>query len=395
MRPVSRTTLQIWRPSATVSVSANASDNASVSSVQFLLDGANLGAPVTTAPYTISWDTTTAANGSHVLGATAIDPSGNVGNATGVTVTVSNSGTPDPALADFQARCAATGVIVCEGWDDPSRFTLATGAGGYATGMHPADDGTSHGTMDTTNKVSGAGALKFTINAGSVTPLTTNPTGFWFAGFGPDGNVKSFAQNSTLYFQFRLRLDPNMLNYDWTQVSGQGWKVFIAYGPIPGPSCTGAQFVQENSYQTNVFTAYTSCGTPGLETNNGVPPMLIEQGDYNCPYSSSGGYASNPNCFAYPSNTWITEYWVVQIGTWGQPNSHFTAYVGLPGQALKRVIDLPNFTFNAGGASNDALNALILQPYFSGATGARTNPQATMWFDELIISSQPIAAPKF
>jgi hypothetical protein len=38
---------------------------------------------------------------------------------------------------------------------------------------------------------------------------------------------------------------------------------------------------------------------------------------------------------------------------------------------------------------------IILQPYFSGATNATTNPGSAMWFDELIISTQPIAAPQF
>ncbi|MGI8686135.1 MAG: LamG-like jellyroll fold domain-containing protein, partial [Acidimicrobiales bacterium] len=42
-----------------------------VAGVQFKLDGANLGAEDTTAPYSVSWDTTTATNGSHTLTATA------------------------------------------------------------------------------------------------------------------------------------------------------------------------------------------------------------------------------------------------------------------------------------------------------------------------------------
>jgi hypothetical protein len=42
-------------------VTADASDNVGVAGVQFRLDGANLGAEDTTAPYSIPWDTTTAA----------------------------------------------------------------------------------------------------------------------------------------------------------------------------------------------------------------------------------------------------------------------------------------------------------------------------------------------
>ena len=44
-------------------MTANASDNVGVAGVQFKLDGANLGAEDTTAPYSIAWNTTTATNG--------------------------------------------------------------------------------------------------------------------------------------------------------------------------------------------------------------------------------------------------------------------------------------------------------------------------------------------
>ena len=54
------------------------------------MDGINLGAEDTTAPYTISWDTTTASNGSHTVYAVARDAAGNSTNSTAVTVTLSN-----------------------------------------------------------------------------------------------------------------------------------------------------------------------------------------------------------------------------------------------------------------------------------------------------------------
>jgi hypothetical protein len=75
--------------SGTISVTANASDNIGVASVQFFLDGA-LAAEDATAPYSVSWDTTTATNGSHTLTATARDAAGNSATSVAVTVTVSN-----------------------------------------------------------------------------------------------------------------------------------------------------------------------------------------------------------------------------------------------------------------------------------------------------------------
>ena len=83
----------------TVTVSANASDNVAVAKVQFLLDGNNLGAAVTAAPYQITWDTTTAGNGSHTLTAKATDTSGNSTTSSPVSVTVNNQDITPPTVS--------------------------------------------------------------------------------------------------------------------------------------------------------------------------------------------------------------------------------------------------------------------------------------------------------
>jgi hypothetical protein len=77
--------------SGTVTLQANAADNVGVAGVQFLLDGAALGAEDVTAPYTLPLDTTSLADGSHTVSARARDAAGNVTNAAAVGVTVNNS----------------------------------------------------------------------------------------------------------------------------------------------------------------------------------------------------------------------------------------------------------------------------------------------------------------
>ena len=76
--------------SGTVSVTANSSDDTSVVGVQFKLDGNNLGAEDTSAPYQRNWSTTAVANGPHTLTAVARDPAGNTATSTPVQVTVNN-----------------------------------------------------------------------------------------------------------------------------------------------------------------------------------------------------------------------------------------------------------------------------------------------------------------
>jgi len=84
--------------SGTVPVSASVSivGLITVRGVQFKLDGANLGAEDTSSPYSVSWDTTTAGNGSHTLRAVARDLLGVQYTSNPVTVTVSNSAPPPP-----------------------------------------------------------------------------------------------------------------------------------------------------------------------------------------------------------------------------------------------------------------------------------------------------------
>jgi hypothetical protein len=77
--------------SSLVTVSATASDSISVAGVQFLLDGASLGAEVTSPPYSITWDTATATNGPHTLSARARDSVGLTTTSASVAITVNNS----------------------------------------------------------------------------------------------------------------------------------------------------------------------------------------------------------------------------------------------------------------------------------------------------------------
>lgn len=74
-----------------VAVTATAADDVGVAGVQFLLDGAALGAEDTTSPYSVNWDTTTASNANHTLTARARDAAGNQSTSAGVTVTVGNA----------------------------------------------------------------------------------------------------------------------------------------------------------------------------------------------------------------------------------------------------------------------------------------------------------------
>jgi hypothetical protein len=96
----------------TLVVAASATDVVGVAGVQFRVDGGNLGAEVTVVPYTLSWDTTTALNGTHVLTAVARDAAGNVTTADPVTVTVSNPDLTPPTIAITEPAAGAVAGTV-------------------------------------------------------------------------------------------------------------------------------------------------------------------------------------------------------------------------------------------------------------------------------------------
>jgi len=106
----------------TVTVAATASDNVGVVGVQVRLDGVALGPERTVAPYTVSWDTRTAANGVHTLTAVARDAAGNRATSAGVVVIVNNGDTTPPTVAVTApaagASVAGTMTVVAAAADD-------------------------------------------------------------------------------------------------------------------------------------------------------------------------------------------------------------------------------------------------------------------------------------
>jgi chitinase len=96
--------------SGTVTVSATASDAGGVASVTFLVDGAAVGGADTSAPYSVSWNTTTVGNGSHSLAARAVDAAGNSATSAAVSVNVNNAAGGCQTLPALPGNLRSTGV---------------------------------------------------------------------------------------------------------------------------------------------------------------------------------------------------------------------------------------------------------------------------------------------
>jgi hypothetical protein len=223
-------------PSATVSgtlnVTASASDNVGVASVQFQVDGANAGAPETAAPYGFAWDTTKVANGAHQLDAIAKDAAGNTTTSAIVSVTVNNAAAKSFSIAGSVSGPGASGTTV----------TLS-GAAVAAT---------------TTNA---SGAYSFTDLAKGNYTVTVSHTGFTF-------NPASLAAAVTT-------ANVTGMNFVSTAVSTQ---TFSISGTISGSGGNGATVAL-----TGASTATVTANTSGAYTFTG-----LAKGDYTVTPSHAG-----------------------------------------------------------------------------------------------------------
>ncbi len=157
----------------TTTVTASASDNVGVAGVRFLVDGAAIGAEATAAPYSVAWNTATAANGSHTLTAVARDAVGNTTTSSAVTVTVDNSApTVTLTAPSGGATVAGTTTVTASASDNVGVAGVQFFVDGAALG---AEDTAAPYSVawDTTTAANGS----HTLTAVSLSPSRLLPVG--------------------------------------------------------------------------------------------------------------------------------------------------------------------------------------------------------------------------
>ena len=292
--------------------------------------------------------------------------------------------------ADFAARCAAPGVTKCVAFDNTTTDIVRN------VNLVPDGNGTFRGGLDTTIKASGIGSLRFDLppppHAGA------NIAGAWLPQTN-DGLGSLFGQNSVFYVQFRQRFSPEMLKQTWDSYYKT---VLFHYNQI---SCGSLEITTINYYLTNRPTMYTDCGaqlvTTMLDgsTYTSNTPLLMQQGDYHCQY----GQESPATCFYLVANEWLTFYYRIQVGTYNQANSHIDAWVAREGDtAFKQWIHVTNYTIGcdtdpctSAPGKDQGFNNLTFTPYMTAlsTTSGLAGVTSHVWYDELIVSTQPIALP--
>lgn len=210
----------------TIALQVNASDNVAVAGVQYKIDNVNLGAEVTSPPFSSSWNTATVANGQHVITAVARDTAGLTATAT-VTVNVNNFidtvapqvsfAAPSPAdstavtgtvnfaasasdnVGVVEVRYILDGATVIGAPQTTSPYSVAWNTTTIGNGNHTIQ-------VRATDAAGLTGLATITLNVNNVNPSGTfvtflgqdlNTKGSWKGVYGQDGHM--IVQNSYLY----------------------------------------------------------------------------------------------------------------------------------------------------------------------------------------------------
>ncbi|MBA2480204.1 MAG: fibronectin type III domain-containing protein, partial [Planctomycetes bacterium] len=188
--------------SGTVTLTATASDNVGVIGVQFQIDGVNIGAEDTAAPYSLAWNSLLVANGAHTISAIARDAAGNRTTAS-VSVTVNNADTVAPVISAISANATATSATI--GW----------------TTNEAADTQVEYGTTTAYGSNSALITAKVTAHSQTISGLTAG-TLYHYRVKSRDaaGNLATSADatfTTTAVASANLLIDPGFENL------GQSW----------------------------------------------------------------------------------------------------------------------------------------------------------------------------
>lgn len=314
------------------------------------------------------------------------------------TIAAAASSYPVRALTpeeDFAARCAAPGVTLCNGFDKESDIV---------NGIATAADNTRQGFIDVGTKASGGGSLRFTLRQGV---RDANIGGAWGASLG-----KTFNVGDTIYVQWRQLVPPEFLSNE-----ANYWQSSIKSALLHGPSslCQGAEYATVLTGDTNGSwpSMYTNCGD-GFDTfasdnrlcngQCGGADILIQQGSsltpspngdgYNCHYNNPvAGTGDGSGCYFHPANIWVTYYEKIKIGAFGGSTSAVDAWVSVNGGPYKQFQRAQGIRFNDN--LDNFFSGIRLETYMTELPkrGAAALVTTYVWYDELIVSTQPIAVP--
>jgi hypothetical protein len=355
--------------SGSVSVTANASDNVGVAGVQFRLDGANLGAEDTTAPYAVSWNTAAAANGAHTLTAVARDAAGNTRTSSGAAVTVSNTVTGPPPGALLFQEGFEDASLAARGWYDDTTPLLSTAE-------HTA---------------SGTRSIQYRFTAGATSPTAARTL------------RRKFAASDSVYLSYRVKYSGNWvgsqrayhphefhfltnLDDDWSGLSFTRLTVYVEQnGGTPLVGIQDGENVDQARVGQDLTAVTESRAVAGCNgSSDGYPD--------NC-YQGGSGWV-NEKKWTAPSRYFTDNAGAFYKGDWHQVEVYVKLNSIVAGKGVndgvvqywfdgQPVIDRRNVLLRTGANATMKLAQFVIAPYI----GDGSPVDQSLWVDDLTVGT--------
>ena len=384
--------------SSTIAVSATASDNVGVVGVQFLLDGASLGTEDTVSPYSISWDTTSATNGSHTLAARARDAAGNQTTSTAITVNVDNP-VFDFSLSNAGNRSvvqgsSVTSTITATLVSSPTQSVSFTASGlpaGASASFGPTSCSPTCNTTITLTASSstptGNSTITVTGTGGSVVRTTSFTLTVQSAssGFTDNFDTNPFSPARWVIQLGNIVWDSINLEFDIDEPGSGSGPIFRYIANSPGT-------VEHESQITALFLSSNSLVGPGVRmANTGandayglrIDPVGVTLFRYNAGARSNLGFQSVPVTITSGN------YYTMRLAARGAVGSAVTLNVWMVNHGPSKPTDpgwigvdgSPDLTFTDTAVSGTRLDgSQHTEAGISGRVGGGTYDDRTDYF---------------
>jgi chitodextrinase len=272
-------TISITSPLANATISGatiltvDASDNVAVASVQFKVDSANNGAAVTVAPFSFSLNTTTLANGNHILSAVATDTSGNSTTSAGVTVKVSNSAT-NPTITSVNPTSGLVGTSVTI---TGTNFGAAQGSSTLTFNGKTATPTSWSATSIVAPVPAGATTGSVVVTVGGV-----SSNGMNFTVTVPPPNITNLNPTSGLVgtsvtitgANFGAAQGTSTVKFNGTLGSPTSWNASSIVVPVPVGATTGNVVVSIGGISSNGVNFTVTVPTPSITNLNPASGLI-------------------------------------------------------------------------------------------------------------------------
>jgi hypothetical protein len=324
--------------SGTVTLAATASDNVGVTQTKWYVDGAEVGWDGS-APWQVSWNSASVANGQHSIFAKAADAAGNWGTSATVTFTVSNGSTgsaPTVTVTAPVAGATVSGTVTLAatasvgvtqtkwyvdgaevGWDGSAPWQVSWNSASVANGQHSifAKAADAAGNWGTSAPVTVAVSNGSTSSSRPCGVASSAPSAWdhvvWIVfenkqysqiiGSTNAPYINSVASKCGLATGFYAEAHPSLPNY-----------IAMTSGSTQGITDDNAP----SSHPLNVASIFSQLGSGWRSLEESMPS--------NCYKSDSGTYAVRHNPAAYYTNLSSCSSLDVLLGSTPDISARFT-----------------------------------------------------------------------